>query len=80
MGETKEENFMRITVRQKSTDIELIPLNKEVSLGHITDYDIYDHFLKMFKNQRKYLFAIYIKEIDKLKKAFFNILIKDHPD
>ena len=80
MGETKEENFMRITVKQKSTDIELIPLNKEVLLGHITDYDIYDHFLEMFKNQRKYLFAIYIREIDKLKKAFFNIIIKDHPD
>ena len=67
MGETKEENFMRITVRQKSTDIELIPLNKEVLLGHITNYDhlmMCFHFIEMFKNQRE-IFICHLHQRDR---------------
>ena len=70
MGETKEENFMRILVKQNSTEIELIPLNDKISLGHITNYGIIKHFLKMLQNQKEYLFEIY-------KRAFFNFVIQD---
>ena len=62
MGNSKADNFMRVTVRKESSDIDLIPLNNEVSLGSITDYDLYDHFLKLFKNEKDYLFFIYIKK------------------
>ena len=73
MGETKEENFMRILVKQKSTEIELIPLNNEISLDHITNYGVFEHFLKMLQNQKKYLFEIY-------KREFFNFIIQDNPN
>ena len=80
MGNSKADNFMRVTVRKESSDIDLIPLNNEVSLGSITDYDLYDHFIKLFKNEKDYLFFIYIKKpLSRLKRAFFNILVKDHP-
>lgn len=71
MGETKRENFMRITVQRNTIDVNLIPLNNDISLGHINDYSNWHHFLEMFLNKREYLFLLY-------KKAFLNILIKDN--
>jgi hypothetical protein len=70
MGETKRENFMRITVQGNTIGVNLIPLNSDISLGHINDYSNWHHFIEMFLNKREYLFFLY-------KKAFFNILIKD---